>query len=134
MTHDDVGFRVARGGFDAVDAAPASGLIAFSWGRTLSVIDTADTGFRRDFQHERTVSGVAFEPKGRRIAASTYGGAGSVYGSLVYVYGGSISVLRRWNSISGIGYWGSPHIQVKTTYGDVRLYAIDLVMEAGGNI
>ncbi|MCQ4005189.1 WD40 repeat domain-containing protein, partial [Klebsiella pneumoniae] len=29
---------------DAVDAAPASGLIAFSWGRTLSVIDTADTG------------------------------------------------------------------------------------------
>jgi hypothetical protein len=65
---------------------------------------------------------------------ATYGGAGSVYGSLIYVYGGSISILRRWNSISGMGYWGSPHIQVKTTYGDVRLYAIDLVMEAGGNI
>ena len=64
---------------DAVDASPASGLIAFSWGRTLSVIDPSEPGFRRDFQHERTVSGVAFEPKGRRIAASTYGGAALWY-------------------------------------------------------
>ena len=59
---------------DAVDAAAESGLIAFSAGKTLSVIDAKDAGFRRDFQHERTVSGVAFDPKGRRIAASTYGG------------------------------------------------------------
>ena len=64
---------------DAIDASAASGLVAFSSGRTLSVIDTADTGFRRDFQHERTVSGVAFEPKGRRIATSTYGGAALWY-------------------------------------------------------
>lgn len=60
---------------DAVDASAESGLIAFSAGRTLTVIDAKDAGFRRDFNHERTVSGVAFEPKGRRIAASTYGGA-----------------------------------------------------------
>ena len=60
---------------DAIDASPASGLIAFSFGRTLSVIDPKEVGFRRDFQHERTVSGVAFDPKGRRIATSTYGGA-----------------------------------------------------------
>jgi len=60
---------------DAVDASAESGLIAFSAGKTLTVIDARDAGFRRDFQHERTVSGVAFEPKGRRIAASTYGGA-----------------------------------------------------------
>ena len=60
---------------DAVDASAESGLIAFSAGRTLTVIDAKDAGFRRDFQHERTVSGVAFEPKGRRIATSTYGGA-----------------------------------------------------------
>lgn len=60
---------------DAVDASPESGLIAFSSGKTLTVIDAKDAGFRRDFQHERTVSGVAFEPKGRRIATSTYGGA-----------------------------------------------------------
>jgi len=60
---------------DAIDASAESGLIAFSAGKTLSVIDAKDAGFRRDFQHERTVSGVAFEPKGRRIATSTYGGA-----------------------------------------------------------
>ena len=66
----------ARGQWiDAIDASAESGLIAFSAGRTLSVIDAKDAGFRRDFQHERTVSGVAFEPKGRRIATSTYGGA-----------------------------------------------------------
>ncbi|MFN3932874.1 MAG: WD40 repeat domain-containing protein [Brevundimonas sp.] len=60
---------------DAIDASAESGLIAFSAGKTLSVIDAKDAGFRRDFVHERTVSGVAFEPKGRRIATSTYGGA-----------------------------------------------------------
>jgi WD40 repeat protein len=60
---------------DAVDASAESGLIAFSAGKTLTVIDAKDAAFRRDFQHERTVSGVAFEPKGRRIATSTYGGA-----------------------------------------------------------
>lgn len=66
----------ARGQWiDAVDASAESGLIAFSAGKTLSVIDAKDAGFRRDFQHKRTVSGVAFEPKGRRIATSTYGGA-----------------------------------------------------------
>ncbi|MEJ6790409.1 WD40 repeat domain-containing protein [Brevundimonas sp. BR2-1] len=66
----------ARGQWiDAVDASAESGLIAFSAGKTLTVIDAKDAAFRRDFQHERTVSGVAFEPKGRRIATSTYGGA-----------------------------------------------------------
>ena len=66
----------ARGQWiDAVDASAESGLIAFSAGKTLTVLDAKDAGFRRDFQHERTVSGVAFEPKGRRIATSTYGGA-----------------------------------------------------------
>lgn len=60
---------------DAIDASAESGLIAFSAGKTLSVIDAKDAGFRRDFVHERTVSGVAFEPKGRRIATSTYNGA-----------------------------------------------------------
>lgn len=59
---------------DAIDASAVSGLIAFSAGKTVTVIDAKDAGFRRDFLHERTVSGVAFEPKGRRIAASTYGG------------------------------------------------------------
>ena len=60
---------------DSIDASSETNLIAFSAGRTVSVIDATDVGFRRDFQHERTVSGVAFDPKGRRIATSTYGGA-----------------------------------------------------------
>lgn len=60
---------------DSIDASAETRLIAFSAGKTLSVIDATDAGFRRDFQHERTVSGVAFDPKGRRVAASTYGGA-----------------------------------------------------------
>jgi WD40 repeat protein len=68
--------RSAKGQWiDAIDASAESGLIAFTSGRTLSVIDAREATFRRDFQHERTLSGVAFEPKGRRIACSTYGGA-----------------------------------------------------------
>ena len=68
--------RSAKGAWvDSIDASTESGLIAFSSGKTLSVIDATDAGFRRDFQHERTVSGVAFDPKGRRVATSTYGGA-----------------------------------------------------------
>ena len=67
---------------DAIDASAESGLIAFSAGKTLSVIDAKDAGFRRDFVHERTVSGVAFEPKGRRIATSTYGGAALWFGRI----------------------------------------------------
>jgi WD40 repeat protein len=60
---------------DAIDASAESKLIAFSAGKTVSVIDATDAFFRRGFVHERTVSGVAFDPKGRRVAASTYGGA-----------------------------------------------------------
>ena len=64
---------------DAIDASPDSRLIAFSSGKTLSVIDATDVYFRRDYAHERTVSGVAFDPKGRRIATSTYGGCALWY-------------------------------------------------------
>jgi len=64
---------------DAIDASAETNLIAFSAGKIVSVLDATDAGFRRDFQHERTVSGVAFDPKGRRIAASTYGGTALWY-------------------------------------------------------
>jgi len=64
---------------DSIDASTGTNLIAFSAGKTVSVLDATDAGFRRDFQHERTVSGVAFDPKGRRIAASTYGGTALWY-------------------------------------------------------
>ena len=60
---------------DAVAASPASGLIAYSTGRTVTVLDQADPHFRRDFVHERSVADIAFEPKGRKLACATYGGA-----------------------------------------------------------
>jgi len=59
---------------DALDASPSTGLIAFGAGRELVVLDVADAGFERRFAHERTVAAVAFEPKGRRVAAAAYGG------------------------------------------------------------
>jgi WD40 repeat protein len=59
---------------DALDVSPESGLIAFAVGRDLHVRDLKDAAFARTFKHERSVAGVAFDPKGRRIAAATYGG------------------------------------------------------------
>jgi WD40 repeat protein len=62
---------------EAVAASPASGLAAFASGRSLHVRDLADPKFGREFPHENSVAGLAFEPKGRRLAAATYGGRGS---------------------------------------------------------
>ena len=59
---------------DSVAASAESRLIAFSAGREVHVRDAADPGFSRIFQHEKSVADVAFDPKGRRIAAATYGG------------------------------------------------------------
>ncbi|MCY1646373.1 WD40 repeat domain-containing protein [Caulobacter sp. SL161] len=58
-----------------VATSPASGLIAFTAGKDVHVRDAADRAFARNFPHEKTVSGLAFEPKGRRLASATYGGA-----------------------------------------------------------
>ena len=63
------------GWIDVVAASAASGLIAFAAGRDLMVRDAADPKFERTFTHERSVADVAFDAKGRRIAAATYGGA-----------------------------------------------------------
>jgi WD40 repeat protein len=59
---------------DAVAASAESGLIAFSAGREVGVRDARDAKFARTFVHERSVAGLAFDAKGRRIAAATYGG------------------------------------------------------------
>ncbi len=58
---------------DALASEPA-GLIAFAAGKVLHVRDVKDAAFTRSFQHERSVADLAFDPKGRRIAAATYGG------------------------------------------------------------
>ena len=60
---------------EAVAASRDSKLVAFAAGRELHVRDAADAKFTRVFRHEKSVAGLAFDPKGRRIAAATYGGA-----------------------------------------------------------
>lgn len=60
---------------ETVAASAASGLIAFGAGRDLHVRDIADAGFTRLFQHEKSVAGITFDPKGRRLAVASYGGA-----------------------------------------------------------
>jgi WD40 repeat protein len=64
---------------DAVAASAESKLIAFAAGRELRVLDVADAGFARVFSHERSIADLAFDPKGRRIAAATYGGVALWY-------------------------------------------------------
>lgn len=64
---------------DAIDASADSGLLAFSAGRDLHVRDSKDAAFQRVFTHEKSVAGLAFDAKGRRIATATYGGAALWY-------------------------------------------------------
>ncbi|WP_174299814.1 WD40 repeat domain-containing protein [Caulobacter sp. S45] len=59
---------------DALDASAANGLVAFACGREAHVRDVADARFERLFRHERSVAALAFDPKGRRLAAASYGG------------------------------------------------------------
>lgn len=63
--------------------------------------------------------------------AATYGS--STYGA-PSIYGGQIAIRREWKNATGMGYWGSLHLKGETKYSDIRLYAIDLNMESGGNI
>jgi WD40 repeat protein len=72
--HDELA-RVQGRWIESLAASPESGLIAFGAGRELHVRDVKDAGFARVFAHEKTIADVAFDPKGRRIATATYGGA-----------------------------------------------------------
>ena len=61
----------------------------------------------------------------------------AIYGTATYgndTYGGDVTIRREWKNLTGIGYWGSFHIQFRTNQSDVRLYAMDVMGEAGGNI
>jgi WD40 repeat protein len=60
---------------DAVAASAESGLVAYAAGKEARVLDTKDPKFSRLFAHERSVAGLAFDAKGRRVACATYGGA-----------------------------------------------------------
>jgi WD40 repeat protein len=67
---------------DAVATSADSGLIAFSAGKDVHVLDAKDAKFRRVFSHERSVADVAFDAKGRRLACATYGGAALWFGRI----------------------------------------------------
>jgi len=61
----------------------------------------------------------------------------AIYGTATYgsdTYGGSVTIRREWKNLTGMGYWGAFHIQFRTKESDVRLYAMDVMGEAGGNI
>lgn len=61
----------------------------------------------------------------------------AIYGTALYgssVYGGNIDIKRKWQNLGGLGYWGSLHVQIKTTYSDIRFYSYDMMIEAGGNL
>jgi hypothetical protein len=55
-----------RGWIDALEISSATGLIAFSAGRTVHVRDANDPAFARAFEHERSVAAIAF----RRVGVS----------------------------------------------------------------
>ncbi|HEY5411846.1 MAG TPA: WD40 repeat domain-containing protein [Caulobacteraceae bacterium] len=64
---------------DVVASSAVTGLIAFAAGREVMVRDVKDPRFAGSLMHERTVAGLDFDPKGRRLAAATYGGAALWY-------------------------------------------------------
>jgi WD40 repeat protein len=95
--------EVPRRWVDAVAASPVSGLIAFAAGREAHVLDTKAGDFRRVFPHEASVAALAFDPKGRRLAAATYGGAALWYARIAE----QKPVMLRWAG-SHVGLAFSP--------------------------
>jgi WD40 repeat protein len=67
--------KVAGRWIESTATSSESGLIAFSAGREVQVRDIKDPAFQRTFAHEKSVAHIAFDAKGRRLAAATYGGA-----------------------------------------------------------
>ena len=88
---------------DSVATAPGQSLVAFGAGREARIIDLADPKFERVFTHERSVADVAFEPRGRRLAVATYGGAALWYARIEE----QKPVMLRWAG-SHIGVAFSP--------------------------
>ncbi len=56
---------------EQIAAAPDTGLIAYAAGKEATLIDGES---RTTFAHASTVGGLAFDPKGRRLAAAHYDG------------------------------------------------------------
>ncbi len=88
---------------DSLTVSVASGLIAFSSGRDAHVLDAKAGEFRRVFAHEASVAALAFDPKGRRLAAATYGGVALWYARIAE----QKPVMLRWAG-SHVGLIFSP--------------------------
>jgi WD40 repeat protein len=77
---------------DTLAASDPSGLIAFSAGKTVTILSASEAGFSRRFEHSSTVSDLALDPKGRRLAAATYGGVALWYARIA----DQKPVMLRW--------------------------------------
>jgi WD40 repeat protein len=84
--------EVKLGWIDALAVSPASGLIAYGSGKIVTVLSESETGFTRRFVHPASVSDLAFDAKGRRLAAATYGGVALWYARIA----DQQPVMLRW--------------------------------------
>jgi WD40 repeat protein len=88
---------------DALATSAESGLVAFAAGRDVHVREIRDPAFSRCFAHDRSVAALAFDAKGRRLAAATYGAVALWYGRIA----DQKPVMLRWAG-SHIGVVFSP--------------------------
>jgi WD40 repeat protein len=86
---------------EAVAASAASGLIGYGAGKEASVISFTDRGFTRTFVHDKSVSDLAFDAKGLRLAAATYGGAAVWYARIA----GQKPLMLKWPGIHTQVLW-----------------------------
>jgi WD40 repeat protein len=84
--------EIKGGWIDALAVASATGLIAFSSGKVVTVLSASEANFVRRFEHSASVSDLAFDPKGRRLAAATYGGVALWYARIA----DQKPVMLRW--------------------------------------
>ncbi|HUZ14371.1 MAG TPA: WD40 repeat domain-containing protein [Caulobacteraceae bacterium] len=64
---------------ESLAVVPGQSLVAFGAGREARILDLADPGFARTLVHDHSVADLAFEPRGRRLAVASYGGAALWY-------------------------------------------------------
>jgi WD40 repeat protein len=88
---------------DALAVSPVSGLIAFAAGKDVRVLDVKAPDFQRSFRHEASAAALTFDPKGRRLAVATYGGAALWYARIAE----QKPVMLRWAG-SHVGLAFSP--------------------------
>ena len=48
------------------------------------------------------------------------------------LWAGDLAILQSWQSVNGVGYYGSPQIRVASSGIDVRWVSTDVVYESGG--